>query len=220
VSLIPDPSAIGYPALFGGVLLGSLVPVLPTGALVGAAAAIATTTGHLSLPVVIVLATLGALIGDLATFGAAKAGSHAAVRWIARGQPPERLEAAKARFTARGALLVVVGRLVPAGRIPVLLAAGTLDYPWRRLGPAALVACVLWAAAYAALGILSGGLFDDPEVATLLAAVLELLVGGAASLVTALLRRRRSARDRAAQAEHGTGAEQSTGAERGPGTRS
>jgi hypothetical protein len=50
-----DPAAIGYPALFGGVLLGSLVPVVPTGAVVGAAAAIATTTDHLSLPLVVLL---------------------------------------------------------------------------------------------------------------------------------------------------------------------
>jgi membrane protein DedA with SNARE-associated domain len=191
VIVLTDPSAIGYPALFGGVLLGSLVPVIPTGALVGAAAAVATTTGHLSLPMVILLSTVAALLGDVATFGAAKGGSRHALRWIARGQPPERLESAKARFAARGAVLVVVGRLVPAGRIPVLLAAGTLDYPWRRLWPAALVACAVWAGAYAALGVLSGGLFDDPVVATLLAAVLVLVVGGLVSLVTAWVRRRR-----------------------------
>ena len=34
-----DPAAIGYPALGAGVLLGSIVPVVPTGAVVGAAAA-------------------------------------------------------------------------------------------------------------------------------------------------------------------------------------
>jgi membrane protein DedA with SNARE-associated domain len=205
VSVLTDASTIGYPALFGGVLLGSLVPVVPTGALVGAAAAIATTTGHLSLPLVIVLSTLGALLGDVATFGAAKAGSRQALRWISRGQSPERLEAARTRFAARGAVLIVIGRLVPAGRIPVLLAVGALDYPWRRLGPAALVACVVWAGAYAALGILSGGLFDDPVVATLLAAVLVLVVGGVAALGTAWVRRRRGSapRDPAARG-HGT----------------
>ena len=51
-----------------------------------------------------------------------------------------------------------------------------------------------WAAAYAALGIVSGGLFDNPLVATLLAAVLVLVLGGVASLVAARLRRRRAGR--------------------------
>jgi membrane protein DedA with SNARE-associated domain len=195
-----DPSAIGYSALFGGVLIGSIVPVVPTGAVVGAAAAIAVSTGRMSLPLVLVLATLGALFGDLATFGVAHAGSSAAQRWITGRQSPERLAAARAQFERRGGLLIVVGRLLPAGRIPVLLAAGALEYPWRRLVPAATLACVLWAVAYAALGVLSGGLFDDPVLATVLAALLVLVLGALGSLASAWYRRSRAAgsRERAA----------------------
>jgi membrane protein DedA with SNARE-associated domain len=193
-----DPSAVGYQALFGGVLLGSLVPVVPTGAVVGAAAAIAVSTGRMSLVAVVLLATVAALLGDLVTYGVARAGRGALLRWVARGQTPERLEAAREQFTRRGGLLVVVGRLVPAGRIPVLLAAGGLGYPWRRLVPAATLACLLWAIAYAALGVLSGGLFDDPVPATLLAALLVLVAGGIASFATTRVRRRRAARAEAA----------------------
>jgi membrane protein DedA with SNARE-associated domain len=82
---------------------------------------------------------------------------------------------------------VVIGRMVPAGRIPVLLAAGALDYPWRRLVVAAAGACLLWAVAYALLGVVSGGLFDNPLVATLIATTLILLV----TLVVGLVARRR-----------------------------
>jgi membrane protein DedA with SNARE-associated domain len=84
---------------------------------------------------------------------------------------------------------VIVGRLLPAGRVPVLLAAGALDYPWRRLLPAAAVACVLWAVAYAVLGVVSGGLFDSPVLATLVATVLVLLVAAVGALVTRYRRR-------------------------------
>ena len=48
-----DPSSIGYPVIFLGVLLGSIVPVVPTGAVVGAGAALAVTSDRLSLPVVL-----------------------------------------------------------------------------------------------------------------------------------------------------------------------
>lgn len=179
-----DPATLGYPVVFGGVLLGSIVPVVPTGAVVGAAAAVAVTTaGELSLILVIAVAVAGAWAGDLVTFAAAKAGSSRVLGWVARGQSPERLEAVRGQFVARGGPLVVVGRLVPAGRIPVLLAAGTLGYPWRRFLPAALLACVLWALAYAALGIVSGGLFDSPLVAGLVAAALVLLVAAISALV-------------------------------------
>jgi membrane protein DedA with SNARE-associated domain len=179
-----DPAAIGYPVLFGGVLLGSVIPIVPTGAIVGAGAAVAMTTDHLSLPLVIVLATLGAFVGDVITFAVPRLGSEAAVRWVARRQQAERLEKARAQFTRRGWQLIVIGRLVPAGRIPVLLAAGALAYPWRRLLPAALAASLIWAVAYALLGIVSGGLFDSPLVATLLATVLVLVVTVVTTLVS------------------------------------
>jgi membrane protein DedA with SNARE-associated domain len=186
-----DAASIGYPLLFGGVLLGSIVPVVPTGAVVGAAAAVATSGEHLSLPLVLLVATAAALIGDLVTFTIARFGGPAAVRWVARGQHADRIEEVRGQFRDHGWQVVVVGRLLPAGRIPVLLAAGALAYPWRRLVPATLAACLLWAVAYALIGVLSGGLFDNPLIATLLAAVLILVLGAVLNLVSARRRRRR-----------------------------
>ena len=185
-----DPATIGYPALGAGVLLGSIVPVVPTGAVVGAAAAIATTTGRLWLPAVILLATAAALVGDIITFAAGRAGSGLALRIVERGQTPERLAAMRERFSARGGRLVVIGRLLPAGRIPVLLAAAALAYPWRKLVPAAALGCLLWAIAYAVLGVVSGGIFDDPLIATLLATALVLAVAAVSAMVGRLLRQR------------------------------
>jgi membrane protein DedA with SNARE-associated domain len=181
------PSSIGYPVVFGGVLLGSVVPVVPTGAVVGAGAAIAVSGGDLNLVLVVVTATLGALIGDLVTFGAGRGGRGTLARWFEKRQSQEKLDSARARFVVRGWLLVVIGRMVPAGRIPVLLAAGALDYPWRRIVVASTGACLLWAVAYSALGVLSGGLFDNPLVATVIATFLILVV----TLVIGLISKRR-----------------------------
>ena len=185
-----DPAAIGYPALGAGVLLGSIVPVVPTGAVVGAAAAIATTTGRLWLPAVILLATAAALVGDIITFAAGRAGSGLALRIVERGQTPERLAAMRERFAAHGGRLIVVGRLIPAGRIPVLLAAAALAYPWRRFVPAAAIGCLLWAVAYVVLGVASGGVAGDPFVATLVATVLVLVVAAVSTLVARLRKER------------------------------
>jgi membrane protein DedA with SNARE-associated domain len=185
-----DPSALGYPAVFFGVLLGSILPVVPTGAVVGAAAALATTSDRLDLPVVIIFAIAGAVLGDLVTFAVCRFGGPHALGWVSRGQNAGRVAEVREQFRQHGWQIIVIGRLLPAGRIPVLLAAGALAYPWRRLVPATVVACTLWAVAYAALGVLSGGIFDSPLLATLLATVLVLLVGGVLNLVGA---RRRSA---------------------------
>ena len=65
-----------------------------------------------------------------------------------------------------------------------------------------MVAATLWAIAYAALGVLSGGIFDSPLLATLLATLLVLVVGGVLNLLGA--RRRTAPRDdRAAGAAPG-----------------
>jgi membrane protein DedA with SNARE-associated domain len=178
-----EATSIGYPVLFGGVLLGSIIPVVPTGAVVGAAAAFAMTTDGLGLPLVLIVSTAAAVLGDLITFAVCRFGGPAAVRWVARGQHADRLEEIRGQFHRHGWLLVVAGRLLPAGRIPVLLAAGALGYPWRRLVPAALLAAFLWAVAYALLGVVSGGIFDSPLLATLVATALVLLVGAVLNVV-------------------------------------
>ena len=190
-----EATSVGYPLLFGGVLLGSVVPVVPTGAVVGSAAAFATTSNDLGLPTVLALATLAALIGDLITFAVCRSGGPAAARWVARGQHTERLEEVREQFRQHGWQIIVAGRLLPAGRIPVLLAAGALSYPWRRLVPAQFVAALLWAVAYALLGVASGGIFDSPLVAVLIATVLVLLVGAVLNVVATRRRRRRAPDD-------------------------
>jgi membrane protein DedA with SNARE-associated domain len=184
-----DGSTLGYPLLFGLVLLGSVVPVVPTGAVVGAAAAVATTTDRLDLPLVLLVSTLAALAGDLITFAICRFGGPRAVHWVARGQHAERIDEVRDQFRRHGWQIIVAGRLLPAGRIPVLLAAGALAYPWRRLLPAASAAAVLWAIAYSLLGVVSGGIFDSPLLATLLATLLVLVVGGVLNLVGARRRR-------------------------------
>ena len=195
-----EARSIGYPVLFGGVLLGSIVPVVPTGAVVGAAAAFAMTTDSMGLPLVLVVATVAALMGDLITFAVCRFGGPAAVRWVARGQHADRLEEIRDQFRRHGWQLIVAGRLLPAGRIPVLVAAGALAYPWRRLVPAATVAAFLWALAYALLGVVSGGIFDSPLAATLVATVLVLAVGAVHNLVAAARRRRSASRSGSAPA--------------------
>jgi len=72
----------------------------------------------------------------------------------------------------------------------VLLAAAALAYPWRRFVPAAALGCLLWAIAYAVLGVVSGGIFDDPVLATVLATVLVLVVAGLSALVARLRKQR------------------------------
>ena len=183
-SLVPESTqqAIGYPTLFVLVLAGALVPVIPTGALVSSAAVVAVhRTAPFSLLLVFVTASLAAFLGDAALYWLGRRGlrSRNGSRWLEaiRSRAPEdRLEQAQEKLSAHGVAVLVLSRLVPAGRIPVMLACLLAEWPLRRFSRGNLPACLAWAATYQLIGILGGSLFAEPWQGVVAAIALTLLV--------------------------------------------
>ncbi|MEU9103320.1 VTT domain-containing protein [Streptomyces xanthophaeus] len=180
--------ALGYPALFVLVALGALVPVIPTGALVSSAAVVAF---HQSLPLglllVFAVSALAAFTGDVTLYWLGRRGVHSrnGSRWLEalRGRAtPERLEQAQTKLDEHGVLVLVVSRLVPAGRIPVMLACLLAELPLRRFARGDAPACLAWAATYGLIGILGGSLFSEPWKGVALAVGLTLLISAGPSL--------------------------------------
>ncbi|MFD9406859.1 DedA family protein [Streptomyces sp. NPDC059989] len=181
--------AVGYPALFVLVALGALVPVIPTGALVSSAAVVAFH--HQSLPfgvlLVFAVSALAAFTGDIALYWLGSRGvrSRNGSRWLEalRGRAtPERLEQAQTKLDEHGVLVLVVSRLLPAGRIPVMLACLLAQVPLRRFARGDAPACLAWAATYGLIGILGGSLFAEPWKGVALAVGLTLLISAGPSL--------------------------------------
>ncbi|APU44736.1 MULTISPECIES: DedA family protein [unclassified Streptomyces] len=175
--------AVGYPALFLLVALGALVPVIPTGALVSSAAVVAFH--HQAPPygvlLVFAVSAAAAFTGDLTLYWLGRRGvrSRGGSRWLEalRGRAaPERLEQAQARLDEHGVTVLVLSRLVPAGRIPVMLACLLAELPLRRFARGDGPACLAWAATYGLIGILGGSLFSEPWKGVALAVGLALLV--------------------------------------------
>lgn len=195
-SVVPESTqqAIGYPTLFLLVLAGALVPVIPTGALVSSAAVVAVhRTAPFSLAMVFVTASLAAFLGDAALYWLGRRGlkSRNGSRWLEaiRSRAPEdRLEQAQEKLSAHGVAVLVLSRLVPAGRIPVMLACLLAEWPLRRFSRGNLPACLAWAATYQLIGILGGSLFAEPWQGVVAAIALTLLL----SAVPAVWRRVRS----------------------------
>lgn len=191
--LSPDAGRIAYLVVAGGVLLGSVLPVVPTGAIVGAAAATAMRSSALSLPVVLLLSFAAALLGDLVTFAVARLAGDPVRAAVAGGRlggarTAARIERMRGAFAERGWLVVLVGRVAPAGRVPTLIAAAVSGMTWAKLVPAVAAGAVLWTLLYGVLGVLTGNLTDSPVVAALLAIGLVAVVAA----VTALAGRVRS----------------------------
>ncbi|MEU9178600.1 VTT domain-containing protein [Streptomyces sp. NPDC048550] len=181
--------AVGYPALFLLVALGALVPVIPTGALVSTAAVVAFH--HQTLPfgllLVFAVGAVAAFTGDVALYWLGQRGvaSRNGSRWLEtlRGRAtPERLAQAQRKLDEHGVLVLVVSRLVPAGRIPVMLACLLARLPLRRFARGDAPACLAWAATYCLIGILGGSLFSEPWKGVALAVALTLLISAAPTL--------------------------------------
>ncbi|MER7516657.1 VTT domain-containing protein [Streptomyces sp. NPDC126499] len=180
--------AVGYPSLFVLVALGALVPVVPTGAIVSSAAVVAFhQTSPFALLFVFLVASFGAFLGDLALYWLGRRGvrSRNGSRWLAalRGRAaPERLAHARERLETHQVSVLVLSRLVPAGRIPVMLACLLAGMPPRRFARGDLPACLAWAATYQLIGILGGSLFPEPWQGVVAAVALTVLISAVPSL--------------------------------------
>ncbi|MFI7275420.1 DedA family protein [Streptomyces sp. NPDC049879] len=178
--------ATAYPSLFLLVLLGALVPVVPTGAAVSSAAAVAV---HHADPLlasfgVFVTAAAAAFLGDATLYwlGGRGVRSRNGSRWLDRMHEqvaPDRLVRAEERLARGSTTVLLVSRLVPAGRIPVMLACLLARMPMRTYLRGNLPAALAWAATYQLLGMLGGALFPHPWQGVVAAVSVTVLIGAA-----------------------------------------
>lgn len=177
--------AVGYPSLFLLVVIGALVPVIPTGALVSSAAVVAFhQAAPFSLLLVFGVSALAAFLGDVALYwlGQRGMGSKNGSKWLAAIRdraPEERLAQAQDKLADHGVMVLVLSRLVPAGRIPVMLACLIARMPLRQFARGDVPACLAWALTYQLIGILGGSLFSEPWEGVVAAVGLTLLISAA-----------------------------------------
>lgn len=156
--LVAIPSSLGYPAL-GALILGESagLPLPGETALLTAGGLVAA--GHLSLPLVIVVAALAATVGDTVGYWVGRRGGRA---FLLRGEGRfarhrHALVRRADRFFARyGVAAVFLGRWVPGVRIVAALTAGASRMSWPRFAVANATGAVAWAASVATLAMFAG----------------------------------------------------------------
>ena len=149
--------------LFLAVLIGAVIPIIPTGAAVSAAAAVAWHRDGYTVLAVVAVGALAAYGGDAVMYALCRAGGEALTRRVRLSRKPiEMAGTVKDRIERRPITALLVSRLIPAGRIPMLLAAAVVGISWRRFATANITACVLWSAMYAAVGLIGGLIFPEP----------------------------------------------------------
>ncbi|MFI5936428.1 DedA family protein [Actinoplanes sp. NPDC051494] len=166
------------------VAFGAIVPIVPTGAAVSGAAALAFHTNPLLIVLTIAAGAAGAYAGDLVMYAMCRAGGESLARRLRWLRDEEHLASVKERLHRSQIPVLLVSRLLPGGRVPVLLAAAFLGLSWRTFVVANLPACVLWSTVYAGIGVAGGSIFPEPWQGVVAALILVLIVSQIVSLVS------------------------------------
>lgn len=163
------------------VLVGSAVPFVPTGELVSGAAALSDMSVRPAVTI-FVISWAASLGGDTLLLLEARASRGRVERWLDRRALAARVRRAQLAVLERGTQAIVVGRLVPGGRAPVILALGLSRYPVRRFVGVDAVACAMWATVYTLIGTVGGSVVGQPVWGVVIAIAAALALGGAVRL--------------------------------------
>jgi len=158
----------GYAAVFVlsfissmGLPVGSELAILGGGAL-----ATGKVTGQgepLSLAVVIILATLGELLGSAAGYAIGRYGGRPLVDRVGKYVllTHKDLDRAEAWFARRGEPVVFFGRFIPLLRSFVSFAAGLGEMAIGKFLLYTVIACAIWCSALASIGYSLAGTYDQ-----------------------------------------------------------
>jgi membrane-associated protein len=182
-----------YLVLFALAAVDGVFPLVPSETSVITAGVFAAA-GDPELPLVILVAALGAFAGDQLSYAVGRlAGPRAYERARPGGRRRAALDRARAVLGTRGGVIIVVSRYFPGARTAVTLTAGVVAYRWRRFAAFGAVAAMTWATYSALVGYLGGVAFEhDPLKGLLLGLGLAAAVTVAVELTRYLLRRRRT----------------------------
>lgn len=157
----------GYAAIFGLSFISAMG--LPVGAEValiyGGVLASGQVPGEgkpLQLAVVIIVATLGEVLGSLAGYGIGRYGGRALVDKVGKYVllTHKDLDRAEAWFARRGEPVVFFGRFIPLLRSFVSFAAGLGEMALGKFTLYTVIACAIWCTALCSLGYSLGSSYN------------------------------------------------------------
>jgi membrane protein DedA with SNARE-associated domain len=153
VFLLSFISSMGLPVgsevaiIYGGVLASGQIPNEPH---------------HLNVVMVIVLATLGEVLGSMAGYLIGYFGGRALVDRVGRYVllTHRDLDRAEAWFARRGEPFVLFGRFIPLLRSFVSFAAGLAEMAWAKFLLFTVIGCTIWCTALVSLGYSLGASYS------------------------------------------------------------
>ena len=181
-----------YLIIFALAFLDAVIPLFPSETAVITGGVLAAE-GKISLALVIVFGTVGAVLGDNLAY---LLGRHFREpihrRFFKSEKAKERIAWAERQLEERGGELIITGRFIPGGRLVVTFSAGGLGFPWRRFIVFDVIAGLIWATYASLLGYFGGSTFEHSTwKALVLAFGNAATITGGIELVRWLRKRRR-----------------------------
>lgn len=151
----------GHLLLFFAVVIGSAIPFVPTGEMVSGSSALAAHS-RLNIFAIFLVTWAASVIGDTLLLLEVRLGARKLRPWLAQRSYADRIRRAEERLNRNAFSAVIVGRLVPGGRAPVIIALGLgrFSLPWFVAFDA--LACGLWALIYSTIGSIGGRIAHHP----------------------------------------------------------
>ncbi|MCX6529295.1 MAG: DedA family protein, partial [Actinobacteria bacterium] len=150
-----------YLIIFSVALLDSVVPIVPSESMV-IVGGVAAGLGDLEIPLVIVVAAIGAFLGDNMSYIIGRRASGFIDRRYRRTEKgANRLDWAHNQLEDRGGPLLITARFIPGGRTLLTLTCGVTHQNQRWFAKWVGIAAVIWASYASLLGFIGGKTFKD-----------------------------------------------------------
>jgi membrane protein DedA with SNARE-associated domain len=182
-----------YLVIFAVALIDAFFPLVPSETVVITGGVLAGA-GDLSLPLVILCASSGAIAGDNVSYGLGHFLGERTVKRVFKGEKSHAAFTwAEHQLDQRGTYLIVVARFIPGGRTATTFSAGYVrTFPYRRFIAADVLAGLIWGTYAACLGYFGGKTFEEqPWKGLIVAFVVAIAIAGAVELVRYRRERRR-----------------------------
>jgi membrane protein DedA with SNARE-associated domain len=166
----------------------ALIPVLPGESVIITLGVATAGSTDPRIAVLVLLAALGAFVGDNATYLVGRRLGPWIDRKVFSSPKGQRRRAwAEEALDKYGARIIIVCRFIPGGRTAVMLTCGLVGYKRRTVVIATAVAAVIWASYAFFIGRLGGAAFrDNPWAGLLLAFGVAVGITGLVELVRRL----------------------------------
>lgn len=151
---------------------------LPSETAIVALASISARTGEPNIWLLIIGASIGAVIGDNIAYFMGRTLGTTRFKWMRRPRGAKAFAWAGRELEKRGAILIFTARYIPVGRIAVNFTAGATHFPWRRFVLLDGIAVLTWAGYSVAVGTFAGAwVHDNPLLGVGIAIAFAIAIG-------------------------------------------